>query len=486
MNFSSLFLCAMPALKINDESDNGIVEKKEDDNMTEDERIGAQGLLSLVLSLPEEVKLPNFTLGREEKFLDFLFPEWVELSSQRVECEEWICERIIRGVRITPLKAGEFKIPIRYTAQGRECILNLTVNPDPWTLWKVNEPQECDFVFDEDRKRRDVDHHQNMIAYESEKLMVLGASRRGRSHEHAGSFRDDDMGFWKDESTGRYFFIVSDGAGSCKYSREGSRLVIKHILEKVDANITEEDWKVEGKDLSPSGKIGMKLAGLVNYAREKIKEYVDDENGKHPEKLWSLKDFSATILIAAVKMDPDGGLRIVTFSIGDGAIAWKVGDCAHVMNSPDSGEFGGGTRFFTTPEVWAKIFSKRDNLLWTWENFCDSRVQCKCFTPQEAEQVSLFLMSDGVSDPWFETDADLLSSKRWVDFVDGVLMEEGVNKASLLLEEGAEKNARRLLDWLDFKIPGNHDDRTIIAVFASGVHENHSDNWKDVKNAQGR
>ena len=67
-------------------------------------------------------------------------------------------------------------------------------------------------------------------------------------------------------------------------------------------------------------------------------------------------------------------------------------------------------------------------------------------------------MTDGITDPKFETDANLLKVEKWnelwqdlskeVDFSDN-------NKAS----------ADQLLGWLDFWSQGNHDDRTIAILF---------------------
>lgn len=417
---------------------------------------------------------PNITLGRDPRHAYFPLGKGIKLDYGEVTApgREWTYKKVEEDgeekIRFTPSKEGEFEIPVMYNG-GMRAVFLLTVNPDPWSLWQIKEPADDALVFEGDKKRRDEDRHQNIIFYEKDGLQVIGASRRGRSHEHSGTFRDDDMGFWSDEKTGRYVFMVSDGAGSCKYSREGSRLAIKFIREKLDANLSAADWGADGQELDPKGKIGMKLAGLANYANTQLKKYVDDENAKHPDDKWNLKDFSATILIAALKRDSDGGLRLVTFSIGDGAIAWRNWAQAGIMCSPDSGEFGGGTRFLTTPEVWTKIFPKERNEKWTWETFCQSRVHCKCFSKEEARNFSLFLMTDGVSDPWFETEAGLEDARKWCKFIDETLMGTGYNKASVSLGDNAETNARRLLDWLNFRISGNHDDRTLIMAFTTDV-----------------
>ena len=72
---------------------------------------------------------------------------------------------------------------------------------------------------------------------------------------------------------------------------------------------------------------------------------------------------------------------------------------------------------------------------------------------------ALFLMSDGVSDPKFETDANLNNPDKWDTLWDD-LKENGVD-----LTDDNEVSKDQLLDWLDFWAPGNHDDRTIAILY---------------------
>ena len=76
-------------------------------------------------------------------------------------------------------------------------------------------------------------------------------------------------------------------------------------------------------------------------------------------------------------------------------------------------------------------------------------------------------MSDGVSDPWFETDAGLECKEKWRTFADEILVGTGDNKAGLVLNDSAATNAEKLWEWLYFKIVGNHDDRTLIMAYTT-------------------
>lgn len=111
--------------------------------------------------------------------------------------------------------------------------------------------------------------------------------------------------------------------------------------------------------------------------------------------------------------------------------------------------------------------SPQKGVAWTWNSFCESRVMCRVFSADEARGLQIYLMSDGVSDPWFETDAGLESSEKWHEFATDTLLNSGENKASLDLTAAPQVNAEKLWEWLYFKIVGNHDDRTIIMAYTT-------------------
>lgn len=408
--------------------------------------------------LPDKIVLPNLTLGREPAFVEHplestIVPDFVG----RYETEECVVERTDMGLRFTPKKAGD---PIRVRVQynlSSICTFEMTVNPDPWSLWEVNQPGEDSIVFEQDRIRLE-NNHKNVIGDDLAHFKIFGASRRGRSHERSGSFRDDDMGYWADANTGRYLYVVADGAGSAKFSREGSRRAVEYVKAHVNEKLTEAAWAEDGVIPKKTGKIGHALMQLAYEAMASINAYVDGVVKSDPEKKWELRDFNTTLLMAAVNRSPDGSLRIVTFSIGDGAIATFDGERSELLCSPDGGEYSGGTYFLTTRSVWVK--ANNDPAA-----FYNARVHVKCVSAEDAKRLTLFLMTDGVSDPWFETDAGLENTVKWREFAEDTLMGSGNNKAHVDLNEDAMINAERLWEWLYFKIVGNHDDRTIIAVY---------------------
>lgn len=74
----------------------------------------------------------------------------------------------------------------RYLGENFKSNLNLVIVADPKDLWEVHEPPEDSKLFKEHEFYKAITYKQNDVEYK-----ILAASRRGRSHEHNGSFRDD-------------------------------------------------------------------------------------------------------------------------------------------------------------------------------------------------------------------------------------------------------------------------------------------------------
>ena len=164
-----------------------------------------------------------------------------------------------------------------------------------------------------------------------------------------------------------------------------------------------------------------------------------------------LKDFATTLMFAICKRF-DFGWFIASFWVGDGAMCLydDKKKIIKLLGTPDEGEFSGQTRFLTMPEIFRDkdVVSKRVRM-----TIVDD------FT-------ALYLMSDGVSDPMFETDRNLNDFGKWKEFSEHLrsgFPEDGIGGVEL--SDDNEKAAEQLLGWLDFWSPGNHDDRTIAILY---------------------
>ena len=142
------------------------------------------------------------------------------------------------------------------------------------------------------------------------------------------------------------------------------------------------------------------------------------------------------------------GWFVASFWVGDGALCLydKNSHTATLLGTPDEGEYAGQTRFLTMPDIFtdSSAFYKR--------------LKCKIVP----DFTALFMMTDGVSDPKFETDANLNNPDKWDDLWDDLTHNKEF-PVELIDDNEAAKD--QLLNWLDFWAPGNHDDRTIAILY---------------------
>lgn len=366
-------------------------------------------------------------LSRRLKIWDVTIDPKIGLTFDQTSCE-------LRGV---PVIAGNHKINIQWTMWGggfETTEFILIVNPDPKTLWKNIEPP---LPADDPYFKKNTD---GAIIIEQD-FKIVAASRRGRSHEHVGSSRDDDFFIQSDTASGWSILVVADGAGSAKHSRWGSWLAVqevgKHIYSKITAKFGRdmshalagwsEDMQTASKALNPPFYLLFQEASKL--AVEAIEKEAKDK-GALP------KDYSTTLLVAVTKREGDKTF-LATFWMGDGAIAaYGPRGKVRLMGSPDGGEFAGQTRFLDRAALTDPNFGKR--------------VSIGRYTGLE----SVILMTDGVSDPRFETDNGLADPSKWDSLWDEV-------KPHL---DAAEPHTS-LIEWLHFFSPGNHDDRTISILW---------------------
>ena len=337
---------------------------------------------------------------------------------------------------------GDFKLVAYGTftsskyQQKIESAFRLTVIPDPRSLWKNIEPNEA--------LPYPKSHEVSDSLTTEDNLRLLFTSKRGRSHAHNGTFRDDD-GRIVSTPSGWSILCVADGAGSCSLSREGSRIATKtatdiliellsssrgnEFVNTVLNNINEPSLKLQ-KNLQE------KVEGIMNSSAYQA---LKDIYKKAQEINQPVKEFSTTLLLTAHKKLEEGHL-IISFWIGDGVISiYDKNRTVKILGEPDGGEFAGQTRFLSHD-----IFQNQEELSQRISiNFIEN------FT-------AIILATDGISDPFFQTDEDLNKIEKW---------DELWKELSTIVEQEdismAEKN---LLEWLDFWSIGNHDDRTVALL----------------------
>ncbi len=354
---------------------------------------------------------------------------------------------VIKGKPIVP---GDFDVVIKFKYKGwfdgckiLERLIKFSVNPDPRSLWK-DIPTDKDIPF----YKEDFVHSYLTVA-ENEKGKqkdIVAASKRGRSHAHEGKPRDDEYNMHYDENTGWYIIAVADGAGSAKYSRKGSevacRICVEHCKQALATPDDLEKAIVELKQAeegSSNRDISTLIYSIVGGAAYKAHRAILDvaKTNEH-----QVRDYSTTLLLAICKKF-DFGWFVASFWVGDGAMCIYNKDTQYikVLGTPDGGEFAGQTRFLTMSEIF-----KPESIM--------SRLKYSI----EEDFTALMLMTDGVSDPFFETDANLNKVEKWNELWDNITSEVELTDDNL-------ESQYQLLKWLDFWSPGNHDDRTIAILY---------------------
>lgn len=349
----------------------------------------------------------------------------------------------------TPKLHGTITVWIEYHISGSneesiklsENIQPLMVFPDPKALWK-NLDTDPDAPFQSPNE-------DSLEILEINGKIFVGASKRGRSHAHEGKFRDDCFKAKWLSNTGWMLVAVSDGAGSAEYSRKGADIACSVFIDELAAKLSDPDTNKKWDSIADERKQEQALEHLLITVAHKAALSVNDFASQNE---FPTKKFSATFL-GYIAKELNGQWLITAIGIGDGAIALIDKDNQlHLLNIPDGGEYVGQTRFLTTPDVWKGLTNPE-----AWKE-----LQNRAKSVRVENFRFLFSMTDGVSDPMFETDNNLCSSEKWLEFIH-ILTKDSENPVNL--ESNNRAIADELLKWLDFWSKGNYDDRTLTILF---------------------
>ena len=404
----------------------------------------------------QSVSLPNGTVNKKyESKVDFIKLGWNDVIYSEIKGLEETGlefnndEELLFG---NPLISGDLKIKLLFRIEGEaedsklnEKIITIIINPDPKSLWKDIESDKNDPYWKEDNV--------NVSASFLDKNIVI-SSKRGRSHANVGSFRDDDFAFKNINETGWSVLAVSDGAGSASLSRQGSKMSCDLVVSYFEENFTVDFLKEFDETLlnhhnKTDEDSSKKISHFVYDNLSKAAWFVHKELEKFSIKSEKpLRDFHATLIFALVKKY-DFGYAILTFGVGDCPIGLLNKDLTEIklMNWLDVGEFGGGTRFITMPEIFqSDKFSTR-------------------FGFKLVDDFSyLMLMTDGIYDPKFVVEANLEKIEKWNEFLEDL---KGKNEDNCKVDFNNENSeiANQLSTWMNFWNPGNHDDRTLAIIY---------------------
>jgi serine/threonine protein phosphatase PrpC len=356
-----------------------------------------------------------------------------------------------------PIVAGDHKIKLKIKrndwADGKpifERQITLIINPDPKSLWKnIPTPNDIEYYKpDSDNCFVKVESTSNLFGTKkTAKKDMVAASQRGRSHAQEGKPRDDDFALHYMKEHDWYIMTVADGAGSAKASRKGSEIACRTVIDVCNTMIIEsiKDFEHQIKEFSLNKSdakrksMGDNLYKILGNAVFKSLKNIEEE-AKSSNK--PLKDYATTLIVSICKKFKFGWF-VGAFWVGDGGIGIynKESQFLKVLGESDGGEYAGQTRFLTMSEITQPAELYRRLRFDIVDDF-----------------TALILMSDGITDPKFETDANLLKVEKWNE------LWQDLSKEVDFYDDN-EASADQLLSWLDFWSPGNHDDRTIAILF---------------------
>lgn len=393
---------------------------------------------------PIEVVLPNASQGENfaaslpfSDYYDIKFVNEVDSEFLKTSGLEIISFQEIKGTPTTP---GKYTLLLEGKNQSShrvELKVHLDILPDPKTLWR-NIPSDQSASFWK------VDEECGYL--QSQAAWSIWASKRGRSHAHNGTFRDDHAGICESDN-GWIIALVCDGKGSGKYSRQGSKISVEttlHTLSKsLDACHVSENAL---SNLTMKAQLEAEISQLILETAKTCARLIEEEANACAE---NLREFDTTYLLLALYRVENSWLAC-SFSIGDGAITFlnESRDSALLLSIVDSGMQAGETLFL------------RNELLEDASNPWD-RVQFHVIE----ESGFFLLMSDGITDAKLPFHSDLQDASKleqliYQDISESVSVVGQNNTTPTNLGDAS----RDLLTWMDFFVPGEHDDRSLVIV----------------------
>lgn len=383
------------------------------------------------------------------------------------------------SIQGTPTHANTIEIQIVFVSKNDENVheeiktMPFIVNADPKDLW-LNKPSPQDSRFPKE------DNITFKSTFLDKKIVV--ASKRGRSHAHEGTFRDDD--FLVKELPDQWAIVsLADGAGSARLARAGSQFATDFIVKSFDnesflnklseavtvyfsdeTTLSETDHEILKNELeapiyekqisensldqvSEGDKKIKSKSFIINSLYQNVKNLHNQLAFFATEEEVSLKDLHTTLIFSLVKKF-DSGYVVLSFGVGDCPINVidQENTKVQLLNFLDVGESSGATRFITMPEIFS-----RPNMV---NRFTINRID---------DFSKLFLMTDGIYDPKFVVESKLENLETWKNFLRD-LNGENEDKAKVDFVEDSDIE-NQLSAWMDFWSKGNHDDRTLAVIY---------------------
>lgn len=276
--------------------------------------------------------------------------------------------------------------------------------------WRVVEPTN---------PSDSVPHEEHLRVSGNHGWALIGASRRGKSHAHDGTYRED--AFEVEVVNGWHIVAVADGLGSCSLSRVGSAAAVKGAVAGVAAALPDLS-----RDNADAGLRAALKAGLEKGLAEVVAESERCE--------VALRELSTTLLLLLHRVE-GASHTVAAAQVGDGLLAaWQSDGSVLPLAEGLQGEYGAQVVPLTGKGAVERALG-----------------QAQLFR-FESEPRLLLAMTDGVADDFFPPEEHL---PKLLEHLLPVCRREDADAA--------------LLELLRYEKRGSFDDRTLVMLCPPGI-----------------
>ena len=163
-----------------------------------------------------------------------------------------------------------------------------------------------------------------------ERWAIAGGKVAGRLHDRTGAPCQDFTAHAYRQ--GVMAVALSDGAGSCKLSNEGARVLTRTVCALMTQRF-DEFYVMD-----------------FNQTREELTNHLVSNLERYAADRCQLRDLSATLAFVACKED-----RWIAGHVGDGAIVVLGSKGLFILSEPERGEFANQTYFLNSKEAEAHL-----------------------------------------------------------------------------------------------------------------------------------
>ena len=180
----------------------------------------------------------------------------------------------------------------------------------------------------------------------------------GHNRDDYTSCQDVVRGFSNENFT---CVCLADGAGSAKFARLGATEIVNSTIQYIETNFVD---LFEQDEAALSKMIIENCVASIKSLHEK-------------EECFSIKDYSATLLVVAIN-----GNKCICAHVGDGIIGVKKANGFEILSHPWNGEYKNETVFVTSETAFRTIDVKKFNL---------------------ESEIGFFVMSDGTQNSFYSS-----------------------------------------------------------------------------------